>query len=121
MIVMLVVLLTPLIELENMDAKIALPASVLLVLVFLQDSYKKMIPLGLEYPTYADYLYAICLSVTSMVFIWSVANSNIFLKSADDLRPAVLKLRSRSEVYFFWVTFVYLLLSPIYLWLVIVR
>lgn len=120
-IVMLVVLLTPLIELENMDAKIALPASVLLVLVFLQDSYKKMIPLGLEYPTYADYLYAICLSVTSMVFIWSVANSNIFLKSTGDLRPAVLKRRSRSEVYFFWATFVYLLLSPIYLWLVLVR
>jgi len=119
-IVMLVVLLTPLIELENVDAKIALPASVLLVLVFLQDSYKKMIPLGLEYPTYADYLYAICLSVTSMVFIWSVANSNIFLKSASRSRSIVVRRRSRSELYFFWVTFVYLLLSPVYLWWVMI-
>lgn len=112
---MLVVLLTPLIELENVDAKIALPASVLLVLVFLQDSYKKMIPLALEYPTYADYLYAICLSVTSMVFIWSVANSNLYLRSTGRSKLLITKQRNRSERYFFWVTLVYLLLSPIYL------
>ena len=120
-IVMLVVVLTPLIELENIDAKIALPASVLLVLVFLQDSYKKMIPLGLEYPTYADYLYAICLSVTSMVFIWSVANSNLYLRSIGGSRQLVAKRRSRSELYFFWITFSYLLLSPLYLWIVLIR
>lgn len=120
-IVMLVVLLTPLIELENIDAKIALPASVLLVLVFLQDSYKKMIPLALEYPTYADYLYAICLSVTSMGFIWSVANSNLYLRSTGRSKLLITKQRNRSERYFFWVTLVYLLLTPIYLWLLLMR
>ncbi|WP_137024430.1 hypothetical protein [Synechococcus sp. N19] len=120
-IVMIVVVVTPLIEIDNVDAKIALPASVLLVLVFLQDGYKKMIPLGLEYPTYADYLFSICLSVTALVFLWSVLTSNLLLRaSSPDDRHRVRRYRNRSDFYFFIITFAYLFVSPFFLYRLLV-
>ena len=116
-IVMIIVVVTPLIEINNVDAKIALPASVLLVLVFLQDGYKKMIPLGLEYPTYADYLFSICLSVTASVFLWSVFTSNLLLKApTPEERDRVRLYRNRSDSYFFCCTLMYLILSPFFLY-----
>lgn len=122
-VVMSVVALTPLIELEHYDAKVALPASVLLVLVFLQDGYRKMLPVGLEYPTYADYVYTMCMVITAIVFVWSLLNTNIFLKNKNDsqvLSGAVARSdRRKSERRFFRLTLAFLLVSPVALWLAI--
>ena len=116
-VVMLVVVLTPLIRLEHYDAKVALPASVLLVLVFLQDSYRKMLPLGLEYPTFADYVFYLCMAATSIVFIWSVANTNLYLDVLSAKNDAsFIRSRQRSEILFFRVTVLFVIISPIAMW-----
>ena len=117
---MLVVTLTPLIRLEHYDSKVALPASVLLVLVFLQDSYRKMLPLSLEYPTFADYVFYLCMAATSVVFIWSVTNTNLYLEmvgAKNDL--AFIRSRQNSEILFFRATFLFVIISPIAMWFVV--
>ena len=53
---MIITLLTPFIHPKHYDTKVALPASVLLVLVFMQQSYQTMLPNSLGYMTFADYI-----------------------------------------------------------------
>jgi len=59
---------------------VALPASVLLVLVFLQQGYKSNLPSNLGYITFADYAYILSMAVTILTFLWSLRESNLVLK-----------------------------------------
>ena len=78
-IVMGVVLATPLVSVEHYEAKLILPASVLLVLVFLQEGYKRVLPDGLNYLTFADLVYSYSYLTTIFVFCWTLFQTNQYL------------------------------------------
>ena len=64
---------TPLISPRHYDTKVVLPASVLLVLVFLQQGYQSMMPRDLGYVTFADFTYNTSMLITILVFVLSVS------------------------------------------------
>lgn len=78
-VMMSVVICVPLIDIQQHENRVVIPASVLLVLVFLQDSYKKILPAGLSYPTIADLVYACCFALTIGTFIFGLVSANLYL------------------------------------------
>lgn len=78
-IVMAVVLASPLVAIQDYQTKLAIPASALLVLVFLQESYKKILPPGLNYPTLADLIYTYSMFITISTFLWSLFRTKAYL------------------------------------------
>jgi hypothetical protein len=88
LIVMAVVLAAPLVAIQDYQTKLAIPASALLVLVFLQDSYKKILPPGLNYPTLADLIYIYNMYITIIVFIWSLFQTKAYLNAETIGRAA---------------------------------
>ena len=78
-IVMAVVLASPLVAIQDYQTKLAIPASALLVLVFLQESYKKILPPGLNYPTLADLVYTYNMFTTICTFLWSLFRTKAYL------------------------------------------
>jgi hypothetical protein len=85
---MAVVLAAPLVAIQDYQTKLAIPASALLVLVFLQDSYKKILPPGLNYPTLADLIYIYNMYITIIVFIWSLFQTKAYLNAETIGRAA---------------------------------
>ncbi len=80
-IVMVIVITAPLVAIQDYQTKLAIPASALLVLVFLQDGYKKILPPGLNYPTLADLIYTFNMFITIMVFLWSLIQTKLYFAS----------------------------------------
>jgi len=76
---MAVVLASPLVAIQDYQTKLAIPASALLVLVFLQESYKKILPPGLNYPTLADLIYTYSMLITISTFLWSLFRTKSYL------------------------------------------
>jgi len=97
-VMMCVVLTVPLIDIQQHENRVVIPASVLLVLVFLQEGYKKILPAGLNYPTLADLIYSSCFISTIGIFLWSVASANLFLESATANQPAISDLNQQGGV-----------------------
>lgn len=56
--VLIMAIFSLLIDPSNNEPKVALPASVLLVLVFLQEGFKSLLPYSISYLTFMDYLYS---------------------------------------------------------------
>lgn len=78
--VVLVTVVTPLIDAQNSEPKVALPASVILALVFLQQGYRDMLPRAISYLTFMDKIYSISYIVTAIVFVFSVYATNAQLR-----------------------------------------
>jgi hypothetical protein len=75
-VVMLVTLVTPNLAASLWDVRIAIPSTALLTLVFLQQSYRQVLP-SLPYVTFLDQIYTVCYIVTFTlfcVFVWSSNN-----------------------------------------------
>jgi hypothetical protein len=105
-----VVLGVPLIDIHQHENRVVIPASVLLVLVFLQDGYKKILPPGLSYPTFADLIYAACFVLTIGVFASGVVTANAYLASTDASHAVVQILNAESHS-IFWVNIAFLVAS----------
>lgn len=88
-IVMLVTLVTPALAASLWDVRIAIPSTVLLTLVFLQQSYRQTLPL-LPYITYLDQIYAACYVVTFTLFCLFVWTSNKLDTAAESERAEVV-------------------------------
>ena len=113
LIVMAVVLAAPLVAIQDYQTKLAIPASALLVLVFLQDSYKKILPPGLNYPTLADLVYIYNMFITIIVFIWSLFQTRSYL-AAQSLGKSLAQadLAGGLDNMFFAVTLLFFIGGP---------
>lgn len=103
-----IVLCVPLIDIHQHENRVVIPASVLLVLVFLQDGYKKILPPGLSYPTLADLIYASCFVLTIGVFSWGVLTANLYLSNPQANVNLISMINAESRSIFF-VNIIYLL------------
>ena len=79
--ILLIVICSPLIDPRNYEPKVALPASVLLVLVFLQQGYKMLLPSSLTYLTFMDYLYGWSYLTTLLIFLESLYTTNKYFNT----------------------------------------
>jgi hypothetical protein len=109
-VMMCVVLCVPLIDIHQHENRVVIPASVLLVLVFLQDGYKKILPPGLSYPTLADLIYATCFILTIGVFAWGVLTANEYLSLANATQIAIDDINTRGRQ-MFTVNILYLVIA----------
>ena len=109
--VLLVVVCSPLIDPRNHEPKIALPASVLLVLVFLQQGYKSLLPSSLSYLTFMDYLYGWAYLVTLLVFLESLYTTNkVFNTNKLKMENLIKVSRERGQIILFSI----LTITPLY-------
>jgi len=112
-IIMVVVVATPLVAIQDYQTKLAIPASALLVLVFLQDGYKKILPPGLNYPTLADLIYIYNMMITIIVFLWSLIQTKLFFVSQlvgeDSNYVAAAGMQGNQ---FFIITIAFALVAP---------
>lgn len=97
LIVMAVVLAAPLVAIQDYETKLAIPASGLLVLVFLQDNYKKILPPGLNYPTLADLVYIFNMYITIIVFGWSLFQTKAYL-NAESMGHAAEQVKTAGSL-----------------------
>lgn len=112
-IVMVVVIAAPLVAIQDYQTRLAIPASALLVLVFLQDGYKKILPPGLNYPTLADLIYIYNMLITIAVFLWSLIQTKLyFVAQAAGSQATQLKVAGSMDNQFFVVTLAFALLAP---------
>lgn len=89
LIVMMIVLVAPNLAASLWDVRIAIPSTVLLTLVFLQQSYRQNLPL-LPYITFLDQVYAECYLVTFGLFCLFVWTSNKLDQTPEADRPVVI-------------------------------
>lgn len=104
-IVMLIVLVAPNLAASLWDVRIAIPSTVLLTLVFLQQSYRQNLPL-LPYITFLDQVYAECYLVTFGLFCLFVWTSNRLDHTPEADRPAVVARLNKVDA---WVQFAFVL------------
>ena len=105
LIVMLIVLVAPNLAASLWDVRIAIPSTVLLTLVFLQQSYRQNLPL-LPYITFLDQVYAECYLVTFGLFCLFVWTSNVLDSATEAERPAVIARLNKTDA---WVQFGFVL------------
>ena len=109
--VLLIVICSPLIDPVNFEPKVALPASVLLVLVFLQQGYKSLLPSSLTYLTFMDLLYGWSYLITLLVFLESLYTTNKYF-NVNKKNMQVLIRSSRKRGQFIFISII--LLTPLY-------
>ena len=112
-IVMVVVIAAPLVAVQDYQTKLAIPASALLVLVFLQDGYKKILPPGLNYPTLADLVYIYNMLITIVVFLWSLIQTKLyFAAQATGAQARQITSAGDLDNQFFAITLAFSVLGP---------
>ena len=109
-VMMCVVMSVPLIDIQQHENRVVIPASVLLVLVFLQEGYKKILPPGLSYPTLADLVYAACFVVTIGIFGLGLMTANWHL-SAEARGLNVIGLINRASLDIWVASLIFLVIS----------
>lgn len=116
-IVSSVAFLTPMIDARAAEAKIALPASVILTLVFLQDGYKQMLPQSLAYLTLLDKFYIAMYLASLAVFGITIWFANKISRASDDQKPDTAKTirKQESAANFFVVSLLFV--SLIMIWM----
>lgn len=112
-IIMVVVHATPLVAIQDYQTKLAIPASALLVLVFLQDGYKKILPPGLNYPTLADLVYIYNMVITIIVFLWSLVQTKFyFIPRVAAAQENYVRVAEFQDTQFFFITIGFAILAP---------
>lgn len=109
-VMMCVVMCVPLIDIRQHENRVVIPASVLLVLVFLQEGYKKILPPGLSYPTLADLVYAACFVVTIGIFGLGLATANWHL-SAEASGLNAIGMINQASIGIFLASVTFLIVS----------
>lgn len=108
LIVMLMVLLAPTLGASLWDARIAIPSTALLTLVFLQQGYRQSLPM-LPYITYLDQIYGACYMVTFGLFSLFVWASNKLHETPESERDAVISRLNIIDIRAQWVCIVFLI------------
>jgi uncharacterized membrane protein YqjE len=69
------------------DVRLAIPATALLTLIFIQQTYRSEIP-SLSYLTFMDWLYAFAYIVSMSLFILFCWDTYRYTVASEDARPA---------------------------------
>ena len=83
-VVFILSILSIFVDISHYDSKIMLPASIILVLVFLREGYKSNIPKNLEYLTIADCLFMVAFSSSALIFSYSLFVTNKYLRMTSE-------------------------------------
>jgi hypothetical protein len=88
-IVMAIVLTAPSLDSSLNEIRLTIPPTVLLTLIFLQQSYRENLPLA-SYLTFLDKLYAFSYLVSIAIFLVFVWSGNILEKAKDTQKSQVI-------------------------------
>lgn len=94
-IILMVVLISPYLEGSLGDIRIAIPSTALLSLVFLQQTYRSMLPPSPDL-TYLDRLYAVSYLICLLLFILFAWSSNVYERTPIEQRESLVR---RLDVY----------------------
>jgi hypothetical protein len=87
LIILAFVLVSPSLPNSMGDVRLAIPATALLTLIFIQQTYRSEIP-SLSYLTFMDWLYAFAYIVSMSLFILFCWDTYRYTVASEDARPA---------------------------------
>ena len=99
LIILAFVLVSPSLPSSMGDVRLAIPATALLTLIFLQQTYRSEIP-SLSYLTFMDWLYAFAYIVSMSLFILFCWDTYRYTGAAEDDQPATVARISRIDTAF---------------------
>jgi len=114
-IILLLVLVSPYLESSLGDARLAIPSTALLTLVFLQQGYSAGLP-QTPYLSYLDKLYAVAYLICIGLFILFIWSSNRYSAAPDDQKAAVQLRLDRVDQLFQIVSLGLLVLVAVEAW-----
>jgi hypothetical protein len=114
-IILLLVLVSPYLESSLGDARLAIPSTALLTLVFLQQGYSAGLP-QTPYLSYLDKLYAVAYLICIGLFILFIWSSNRYSAASDDQKAAVQVRLDRVDQLFQIVSLGLLVLVAVEAW-----
>lgn len=99
LIVMGIVLLSPSLEGDLGDVRLAIPSTGLLTLIFLQQSYRSTLP-TLDYITFLDWLYACAYLISIATFVLFVWGTNVYQAAPKGQKDVALVRINRIDLVF---------------------
>lgn len=90
-IVMIMIVVMTRIQHDIWDVRVGIPVTVLLALVFMQESYRGNLP-ALPYLSFLDKVYVVAYIITLIAFITSVANGRVLHATKEANDPDRIKL-----------------------------
>jgi len=114
--VLWITILSPLIDPRNLEPKVALPASVVLSLVFLQQGYRDMLPDSISYLTFMDKIYGLSYIATFLVFLEALVSTNLVLSLNEAAWLKIAPKLKAQERILHRVLIAALCIGPVFLW-----
>jgi hypothetical protein len=117
LIILAFVLVSPSLPSSMGDVRLAIPATALLTLIFMQQTYRSEIP-SLSYLTFMDWLYAFAYLVSMSLFILFCWSTHRYAVASENDQPAVVARITRIDTAFQLVAVVGLGLTILLAWLI---
>lgn len=99
LIILAFVLVSPSLPSSMGDVRLAIPATALLTLIFMQQTYRSEIP-SLSYLTFMDWLYAFAYVISMSLFILFCWGAYRYTRASEDDEPATVARISRIDTAF---------------------
>ena len=115
MVTLLIVVLSPSLASKLWEVRIAIPTTVLLTLVFLQQAYRSTLP-ELSYLTYLDEIYGLGYVVTLSSFLQFMWGSNRLSMAAEEEELELIDRINRVDLRFQVASIVFLVVGSIVFW-----
>ncbi|NBO66878.1 MAG: hypothetical protein EBU88_18880, partial [Acidobacteria bacterium] len=117
-IVMATVILSPSLSSRFWDIRIAIPATAILTMVFLQQGYRAELP-QLPFLTFIDRIYVICYGICLACFGLYVWAANALQAAAGEREDLVAQQIDRVDLRFQWISLISLLVGGLISWMMI--
>jgi hypothetical protein len=117
-IVMATVILSPSLSSRFWDIRIAIPATAILTMVFLQQGYRAELP-QLPFLTFIDRIYVICYGICLACFWLYVWAANVLQAAAGEREDLVAQQIDRVDLRFQLISLISLLVGGLISWMVI--
>lgn len=115
-VTLMIVMLSPSLASKLWEVRIAIPTTVLLTLVFLQQGYRANLP-ELSYLTYLDEIYSIAFIVTLVSFLQFMWGSNLLAAASHQDEPAVIERINKVDFIVQAASVLLLVLGSLLCWL----
>jgi len=116
LIVIGIVLLAPSLSGEYTDARLAIPSTGLLTLIFLQQTYRATVP-ALDYLTFLDWLYACGYLISIFTFLLFLWGTNVYQSANECEKPiALMRINKIDSVFQLSALLVLILASALAWW-----
>lgn len=117
MVTLLIVVLSPSLASKLWEVRIAIPNTVLLTLIFLQQAYHAMLP-RLSYLTYLDQIDGLAYVVTLCSFLLFMWGSNKLSMAAEEEEPALAESINRVDRLFQAGSPTFLVIAALLFWVI---